>query len=118
MCVGVFTCVKVCAPHACIQCPQEPEDDDRSPGSGTTDGCELLRRHWDLNPSHQEKQPVLSNTEPTLQASFGGTEASFVLLTLQLRSSTDEAICKSWSQAGCAGTYASMFAHLIMMEGN
>ena len=47
--------------------PLRSEEGVRSPGTGVTYGCELLRRCWELNTGPQEEQPMLLTSESTLQ---------------------------------------------------
>ena len=39
----------------------------RTPGTGSSDSCELPCGCWELNPGPQEEQSVLLTTDPSLQ---------------------------------------------------
>jgi hypothetical protein len=43
-----------------------PEEGTRSPGSGVTEGCELLCVCWEPNPGSLQGQPVLLTTGASL----------------------------------------------------
>lgn len=47
-------------------CLWSPEEADRSPGTGLTDGCELPRGCWELNHGPLQEQQVL-RAEASLQ---------------------------------------------------
>lgn len=47
--LSVSVCLHVCARTICVQCPWEPEESLRSPGTEVTDGCEPLCRCWESN---------------------------------------------------------------------
>lgn len=48
----------------CLQCPQRPEEGNRSPGTGIIRGCELSSRCWELNLNPLLEQLVLFIAEP------------------------------------------------------
>lgn len=108
---GWLTCVYVCAPYACMQCPV-PVPVPPKPSRARRGRREL----WDWNYRGLWAVPWPLGIEPKssakaasaltqganspapssgiFKASFWGTEASFVLLTLPVKKSTDQAICK------------------------
>ena len=45
--------------HMCAWCPQKPEEGVRSPGTGGTDGCELLCGSWEWNADSLQEQQVI-----------------------------------------------------------
>lgn len=47
-------------------CPRRLEEGTRSPWTGITDGCELLRGCWELNLCPLEEQLVFLTTDPAL----------------------------------------------------
>jgi hypothetical protein len=53
--------------HACVWYPQRAEKGIGSPGSGVTDGCELVCRRRKLNLGPLKEHPVLLTAEPLLQ---------------------------------------------------
>jgi hypothetical protein len=68
MCMSVVpTCMQV--HHICAWHPWRPED-IRSPGTGVTDGCELLCGCWELKLGPLEEQAVLLTGELSPPISF------------------------------------------------
>lgn len=67
MCTGVLP---LCLPihHMHAWCPQRPEEDAGSPGTGVTEDCELLCECSKLNPGPFQEQLVLLSTDPSLQS--------------------------------------------------
>ena len=51
----------------CVHCIWRPEVSTTSSVIGVIDGCEPPYGCWELNPSPQEEQPVLLDTEPSHQ---------------------------------------------------
>lgn len=53
--------------YLCSWCPQRPEEDIESPGTGLTDSCKPTCGYWDLNTALLEEQPVLLTLGPYTQ---------------------------------------------------
>ena len=51
----VYGCFAYMFVHMCLA-PVEPEEGNRSPGTGVTDGCELPFGYWELNLHPLEEQ--------------------------------------------------------------
>ena len=60
-----FAYMSVCVPYVYLV-SMEARRGHWIPGTGVTDGCELLCGSWDLNMSLLEVQPVLLTAEPSL----------------------------------------------------
>ena len=48
-----------CVPNVCLVHTERPEEGVRTPGTGGTDGCELLCGCWEWNPGSLQEQQVI-----------------------------------------------------------
>ena len=62
---ALSTCMYVYHKHAWY--PQRSEDGAVSPGTGVTNGCELPRGFWEVNPGPLQEQPEILTAQPSLQ---------------------------------------------------